>query len=126
MPGRKRHGGPGRPFPKGHRSPGRPKGRKNNATLVTEFLMGKNETLALFAKGSEELGLKPRHERIANLLLTASAAVVAPLERELMLHDWGKPKETVEISGKVDVATAIGKAFARARSSARDYEADEE
>lgn len=109
--------GPGKPFEKGHPFVGRSrKGRKGNRTLVREYIgLGKEEFLELFSKGSAELGLKPRHERIAELLTRAPANVAAPLERELMLHSFGRPKETVEIMGKIDVGTAIVEAFKRVR-----------
>lgn len=115
MPSRRR--GPGRPFKKGHRPTGhRPKGRKDDRTIVREYLgLGKDKTLELFENGDKKLKLKPRHERIAQLLRYAPSAVAANLERELMLHSWGRPKETVEITGKVDVGTAIVEAFKRVR-----------
>jgi hypothetical protein len=98
--GRRR--GPGRPFKKGEG--GRPKGRKDNRTLVREYIgLGKAEFLDLFNNGSEELNLKPRQERIAALLTRAPAAVAAALERELILHSFGRPKESLELSGSVEL-----------------------
>lgn len=114
MPGARR--GPGRPFPKGHRSPGRPKGRKDNRTIVREYIgLSKSEFLEKFEKGDAALDLPSRQERIARLL-NGAASVAAPLERELMLHSWGRPKETVEITGKLDVTSAIDLAFRRNRA----------
>lgn len=109
MPSTRRRG-PGRKFKKGEG--GRPKGRKNNRTIVREYIgLGKDKTLELFENGDKKLKLKPRHERIAQLLRYAPSAVSANLERELMLHSWGRPKETVEITGKLDVTAAVVQAF---------------
>lgn len=114
MPSRRR--GPGRPFPKGHRPTGhRPKGRKDNRTIVREVLLGKRETLDLFARGDAKLKLKPRHERISDIIQKAPYAVAAALERELMQHDWGRPKETVKLEGKLDVTAAVIEAFKKTR-----------
>lgn len=106
--------GPGRPFKPGEG--GRPKGRKNDRTIVREYIgLGKAATLDLFENGSAELGLPPRHERLAKLLQRAPAPVAAGLERDLLQHGWGRPKETVELMGKLDVGSAIVEAFRRVR-----------
>lgn len=81
---------------------GRPKGRRNTSTIVKEVLLGKAETLELLAKGDGKK-LKPRHVRISDLLRTASPQVRVQLERALLDHDWGKAKETLELSGSVDL-----------------------
>ena len=95
---------------------GRPKGRRNTRTIVQQVLLGKAETLELLAKGDGKK-LKPRHVRIGDLLRTASPQVRVQLERALMDHDWGKAKETLELSGNLDLNTVILEASARAKAA---------
>jgi|SRR6185369_7127708 len=88
---------------KGHKGRGgRPKGRRNTRTIVQQVLLGKAETLELLAKGDGKK-LKPRHVRISDILRTASPTVRVQMERALLDHDWGKAKETLELSGSVDL-----------------------
>ena len=106
--------GPGGRFRKGEG--GRPKGRKNDRTLVRESLgLSKEQLLELVAEGDPKLKLPPRHVRLARLLL-GPKPVAAALERDLMLHAYGRPKETVELVGGKDFADAVAAAFDRARA----------
>jgi len=93
---------------------GRVKGTKNTKTVIREVLLGKSETLELLAKGSAELGLRPRHERVSDLLKTGSGQVKAIMEKFLFEQEHGKAKETVTLD--VGFSSAVEAAFARARS----------
>lgn len=100
---------------KGHKGRGgRPKGRRNTRTIVQAVLLGKAETLELLAKGDGKT-LNPRHVRFAEILTKAPHTVRVQLEKFLAEQDWGKAKETLELSGNVDLNTVILEASARAK-----------
>jgi hypothetical protein len=76
--------GKGRPFPKGHRGPGRPKGVPNKLTIeVRELARNIVNNDAYLER------LKVRIDRGS-----------APHMETLLWHyAWGKPKETLEMAG---------------------------
>lgn len=101
---------------KGHpKRGGRKKGTRNKRTIVQAVLLGKGETLELLAKGDGKK-LKPRQDRIADLLTCGNRQVQATMERALLDHDWGKAKETIELGGSVELSQIVVAARDRAKS----------
>jgi hypothetical protein len=76
--------GKGRPFPKGHKGPGRPKGVPNKLTVeIRDF--------------AQRLLTDPAYVRALEIrLLRGTAGAVEPL---LYHYAWGKPKETLALEG---------------------------
>lgn len=84
MPGKAR--GDGKPFKRGDKRAGRPKGRKNEATLAVEEA----------CKGIVE---NPDYRR--NLRERADTGALAPAVETMIWHyAYGKPKERVELTGE--------------------------
>jgi hypothetical protein len=76
----------GRPFPKGHKGPGRPKGAKNKATIAKDLLVRASEWI----DGAEYFdGLKTR--------ITRGRAPHA--ESYLLRRIKGDPTQHVELAG---------------------------
>lgn len=99
----------GRPFEKGN--PGRPPG------IIDRRSWAKREVLDYLAKGDEEL--LPREERLKQLLNSPEHSIRFQTEKLIAEHDWGRPKETVELSGQVSVGELIAEAARRARARHR-------
>jgi hypothetical protein len=82
MPGK----GSGKRFEKGDKRAGRPKGRLNNATLeVREFCRN------LLASPAYQANLKKRLE---------TGKLAPAIEALIFAYGHGKPKDTVEVTGK--------------------------
>ena len=95
--------GKGRPpvehqFKKGNK--GRPKG------IIDRRTWAKREVLEFLAKGDE--GLLPRAERLKILLKSPDHSIRVQTEKFIVEHDWGRPKETIDLQG------GLASAFARA------------
>ncbi len=56
-----------------------------------------------FRDGDPKLGLKPRKERLTDLLLCGDPQVVVRVEQLLIEHEVGKPVQAVQHSGEISM-----------------------
>lgn len=87
---------------KGHKKRGgRKKGSLNHRTLQ------KREVLELLAQGGE--GLPPREERLKSYLKSKDKSLAFRTDEMLIEHEWGRPKESIEIRDKTGGASAVAR-----------------
>lgn len=103
----------GRPFQKGN--PGRPKG------IVDRRTWAKRQVLTYLAEGDADPtakgALKPRADRLKELLTCNEKSIRFQTEKLVAEHDWGRPKETIELQGEVKIGDLVKGVHSRVRKA---------
>ena len=84
-------------------------------TLLREAMLGgKDATLALLARGSKKLNLRPRAVRVSELLESPNKIVRLHAEKFLAEFEWPKPASETKVSGALEVNVVVRPASDRA------------